>query len=97
MKVNLTDTRLEDFKPGMTVYVQRGRSDEPTRTYLCKFVRMDRGIVALRTISSNVDYGRPHESVEIRCRAKSCYLWGYDKKDKHWPRCHWYDKVRGWK
>ena len=93
---NLVTDKLEEFVPGMTLYVVRGRNNEPPRMYMCRFIRIERGTVVAEAFEAEHDHNRRGLPFEIRCRKKAVYLWGRRHRDRC-PRCYWYDKEEGWR
>lgn len=90
-RVNLSRNTLREFKPGDTLYIQRLVSGY-SENLLCKFVRLDRGVVVATVISSDREYWTK-AGTEIRARASKCYLWGeYPEEKTRWrnPYCHWF-------
>lgn len=97
---NLTDTRLEDFHPGQSLYVQRNVGGF-SWNLLCEFVSL-RG----RLVDVIVREGDPAHSPhlpfprDVRAGAtisvlrRACFLWGQREGDR--LRCHWHDKDKGW-
>jgi hypothetical protein len=95
------NTRIVDLIPDEdTVYIKKG-SEFPI-TFLCTFVKFERGLVHGRIISPDqkcleIPEGFDHKHATgkiITAKVDSCYLWGIDpdagRGVSSSPRCQWF-------
>ena len=77
---NYRSVALKDFKEGDTYYVQKLYGGF-NYSALCKFVKLERGVVHGVVVENYVPRGhRVPDEMEagstIKARVKKCYLWG---------------------
>ena len=91
-KDNFTYKNISEFTPEDTIYIQGGSSQFPV-SWLCQFIKFEKGIAHGIKISTSVNptcYTR-EVGEEISARLDKCYLFGKSKPDDKWSHANWFD------
>lgn len=90
---------ITEFDVSDTLWVQRAIRPGYNSSYLCRFVRFERGLVTADIIGTDVEWHAStvahmarDNALRITARLKKCFLFGKAPGDKvHWPYAHWFD------
>ena len=81
--------KLTDLKEGDIIYIRKIINNF-TRTYECKFIKFEKGLIHAQIIIYSPEWWTPVKEF-ITARQKTCYLWGKDPTNLNmrWAYCHW--------